>query len=458
MENKVIIGLEVHIGLNTQTKLFCGCKNTENAEPNSLLCPTCIGAPGSKPSVNKKAIEYGLKLALALNCNIAKELIFSRKTYFYPDMSKNYQITQYEIPLGFKGKIKLDKKEINLTRIHLEEDPAALIHQGNIVLVDYNRSGRPLVEVVTEPELESPEEAREFMKKLIIILNYLGIYDNGIIKADANISIKDNERVEIKNITGFKEIESALFYEVERQKNLIKEGKKISRETRGWNAEKGVTFFQRGKESEEDYGYCIDPDLVPIELTKDLIEKVKKDIPELAHEKIQRYIKQYKLKQDDAEVIAAEYLLAELFEKVAKEVNPELAAKWLRRELIRVVNYNKKELHDLEMDETHLIQLLKLIENKTITKNVGQKIMEKLVEKPFDVEAYVKKQNLGAVSDKGELEKYCKEAIKENEQAVKDYKNGNEKALFFISGSVMKKTRGKADPRIVNKLLKKLIK
>ena len=459
MEDKIIIGMEVHVELDTNTKLFCGC-STKVKEPNSSTCEICVGMPGSKPSLNKKAIEYALRLCLALNCSISKELIFSRKTYFYPDMGKNFQITQYELPLGSNGNLKLDNKEIGITRIHLEEDPASLVHQGNFVLVDYNRSGRPLVEVVTNPELSSAEEAREFMKKLLTTLNYLGIFDqvNGIIKADANISIKGYERIEIKNITGFKEIERALVYEIERQKRLIEEGKKITRETRGWDANKGFTFFQRSKESEDDYGYIFEPDLVPVEIRKEFVDKVKKDIPELAHERIQRYIKQYKLKQEDAEVLAAEYLLAELFEKVSKEINPELAAKWLRRELIRVVNYNKKELYELELDETHIIQLLKLVENKKITNATGQKIMEKLVEKPFDVNEYIKKEGLGVVSGEKELENYCKEAIKENERAVRDYKSGNEKALFFISGSVMKKTRGKADPKIVNEILKRLIK
>ena len=463
MEDKIIIGLECHIQLNKlNSKLFCGCSlPKEDSKPNTHCCPICLGHPGSKPVINQKAIEHTLKLAIALNSNINPTLIFSRKNYFYVDLPKNFQITQYEMPLGNGGYVELSLgKKINLTRVHLEEDPGALIHKENYCMVDYNRSGIPLVEIVTEPEISSPQEAREFLNKLITIVNYLGVFNQatGVIKADANISIKGHERVEIKNITGFKEIESALFYEVDRQRKLIKEGQKISRETRGWNSEKGVTFFQRGKEEEADYGYIFDPDLVPIELTEDLLDEVKKNIPELAHERIEKYIKKYKLKQDDAEVIAAEYLLAELFEKVSKEINPELATKWLRRELIRVVNYNKKELHELELDETHLIQLLKLIETKKITDAVGQKIMEKLVEKPFNVEEYVKKESLVAVSDRGELEKYCKEAIKENPKAAEDYKKGNEKALNFISGFVMKKTNGKADPRIVNEILKKLIK
>ncbi len=243
-----IIGLEVHVSLDTNTKLFCGCKINEEATPNSQTCDICVGLPGSKPVLNEKSLQYALKLCLALNCEIAPELIFSRKIYFYPDMGKNYQITQYELPLGNKGELKINNKTIGITRIHIEEDPAALLHQGNTVLIDYNRSGIPLCEIVTEPDMRSPEEAREFLKSLLTIIRYLGIYNPNkcIVKADANISLKGYERIEIKNINGFKEIERALTYEIERQKKLLQEGNPIKqRETRGWDADRGITVFQR---------------------------------------------------------------------------------------------------------------------------------------------------------------------------------------------------------------------
>jgi len=466
----IVIGLEIHIELNTDSKLFCGCKRagSENEQPNTRTCQVCLGMPGSKPVVNKKAIEYALKLALALKCNISKEIFFSRKSYFYPDMSKNYQISQYEIPLGKNGKLKLKSgKEIGITRIHVEEDPAALIHLGSMqksafVLVDYNRSGDPLVEIVTEPDLTSPEEARDFMNRLITILSYLEIFDQNscLIKADANISVKESNysRVEIKNITGFKEIERALFYEVARQKKEVSEGKKIKQETRAWNSELGTTFSLRTKETEEDYGYIIDPDLTKIEITDSWIKQIKKEMPELAEEKLKKFTETHKIKQLDAEVIAAEKGLAEMFEKVAENVDPLLAAKWLRRELVRVMNYNKKTFADLEIDETHMIDLLKLVESKQITDTTAQKIMEKLMEKPFDVNKYVKEHNLLAVSDTLTLDKFCKEAIKENPMAVEDYKNGEQKALNFLVGKVMQKTKGKATPKIVHELLKRLIK
>ena len=463
---ETVIGLEVHSEINTKTKLFCSCPTKGSEEPNTRTCETCFGHPGSKPVLNKKAVEFALKLCLALNCEISPELIFSRKSYFYPDMSKNYQISQYEIPLGKNGNLKLrNGKEIGITRVHLEEDPASLIHpvglkESAYVLVDYNRSGNPLVEIVTEPDLASPEEARNFMKQLITILNYLEIFDinNGIIKADANVSIKESNytRIEIKNITGFKEIERALLYEVNRQIEDIKHDKKIEQETRAWDSERGVTFTLRKKETEEDYGYIIDTDLTVVEITDKWLKQIKKEMPELAQEKIKKFVRMG-IKKDDAEVIASDKFLANMFEKVAEEIDPILAAKWLRRELIRVLNYNKKELHEIALNEKHMSDLLKLVENKKITENVASKILEKLIEKPFDVKAYVKKEKLEAVSDISELEKFCKEAIEENSQAVTDYKKGEKKALNFLIGKIMSKTRGKATPKEVNEIILKLI-
>ena len=465
--NDIVIGLEIHAELDTKTKLFCSCPTHGSEEPNARTCETCLGMPGSKPVLNKKAVEFALRLCLALNCEISPELIFSRKSYFYPDMSKNYQISQYEIPLGKQGILKLrDGKEIGITRVHMEEDPASLIHPAGLkesqyVLVDYNRSGNPLVEIVTEPDLASPDEARDFMKQLITVLNYLEIFDinDGIIKADANVSIKESDyaRVEIKNITGFKEIERALMYEVSRQQDETSHHKKIEQETRAWDSEKGITFTLRKKETEEDYGYIIDTDLTVVEITGKLVKEIKKEMPELAQDKVRKFVEKHKIKKEDAEIIAAEKGLAEMFEKVAEEINPILAAKWLRRELVRVLNYNKKELHEVEIDEKHIIDLLKLVENKKITDNVASKILEKLIEKLFDVKEYIKKEKLEAVSDISELEKYCKEAIEENPKAIGDYKKGEAKALNFIVGSVMKKTRGKATPKEVNEIILRLV-
>jgi aspartyl-tRNA(Asn)/glutamyl-tRNA(Gln) amidotransferase subunit B len=467
-KSDIIVGIEVHVELSTETKLFCGCKTHEDDTPNSRCCEVCLGHPGSKPVLNKKAVEYALKLCLALGCKVNPELIFSRKSYFYPDMAKNYQISQYEIPLATKGKLALSTgKEIGIARVHMEEDPAALIHPAGMmesayVLVDYNRSGDPLVEVVTEPELSSPEEARDFMKQLISILNYLGIFDvdRCIIKADANISIKESNytRVEIKNITGFKEIERALKYEVERQKSVIGDGKEIVQQTRAWDSDKGITIALRKKEVEEEYGYIIDPDLTVVDITKDWLKEIEEEMPELAKEKVKKFIKKYKLQPADAEVLASEKLLAELFEKVAEKIDPLLAAKWLRRELMRVLNYNKKALKDVAIDEQHMIELLQMIKEKAITERTAQKMLEKLIVKPFSPRDYVKKLGVKVVGGEKEIEKICKEVIKENPKAIQDYKAGEAKAIQYLIGQVMAKTRGQADPAVVNKIMKELIK
>ena len=466
----IIIGIEVHLSLNKlNSKLFCSCSLPEpDSNPNTHTCETCLAMPGSKPVTNKKAVEHSVKLALALNSKIQPEIIFSRKQYLYPDLPSGYQRTQYEIPLGVGGHVQLSSgKKINLRRVHLEEDPGALIHPSGLqksshVLVDYNRAGIPLCEVVTEPDMSSPEEAREFMNKLIEIVQYLEISDSSksAVKADINVSIKESNytRVEIKNVTGFKEIEKALNYEIQRQKQETGEGKKIIQETRGWDTLKGATFPLRTKETEEDYGYITESDLTPIELKQSWVNEVKKDIPELAQSKVQKFVSEHKINKIDAEVIAKEKILAELFEKVAAEINPVLAARWLRRELMRVLHYNKKELHEIELDETHLIDLLRLVETKQITDNVAKKLLEKLIEKPFDVKEYIQKQNLGKLSDSDEIEKICLETIKENAQAVEDYQQGEKKALNFIIGQIMRKTKGTASTAVVAEVIERRIK
>jgi aspartyl-tRNA(Asn)/glutamyl-tRNA(Gln) amidotransferase subunit B len=465
----VVIGLEIHAELNTNTKLFCSCsrEEKEGEEPNSRCCPVCLGMPGSKPVLNKKALEYALKLALALKCDISKELIFSRKSYFYPDLAKNYQISQYEIPLGNGGELNLASgKTVKLTRVHMEEDPASLVHTGDMkstpfVLVDYNRSGNPLCEIVTQPDMTSADEARDFMKQLITVLEYLEIFDINkcIVKADANISVKESGyvRAEIKNITGFKEIERALNYEILRQKNEVKEGRKLVVETRGWDAESGSTYTMRTKESEEDYGYIIDPDLTITDISDEMVNKVRSEMPELAGDKLKKFLDQHKLEETTANVLAKDKKLADMYESVIKEVNPDLAAKWIRRELPRVLNYNKKSLDESGIMPEHMVALLKLIQEGKITEKIGQRLIEKLGESSYNVTDHVQKEGLAAVADTGEIEKFCKEAISEAPQAVVEYKSGKEKSINFIVGLVMRKSKGKAKPDVVLEILKKLL-
>ncbi len=470
-DKDIIIGMEIHVELDTDTKLFCSCP-TKAEVPNTATCEVCLGMPGSKPVVNKKAIEYALKLAMALNCSIAPELIFSRKVYFYPDMSKNYQITQYEMPLGSRGFIELaEGKRIGITRVHLEEDPASLTHQGSMetspfVLVDYNRSGRPLCEIVTEPEIYSPQEARDFMKQLITILQSLKIFNikTRIIKADANVSVKESGyiRAEIKNITGFKEIERALIYEIERQKKEVLEGRKIIQETRGWEAGLGITKSLRSKETEEDYGYIFDPDLVAVDITKEMVDKTKKELPELPNQKLKRYVEKLKINATDAHVISSDFVLSEMFDRLINaKVDASLSADWIRRELPRVANYNKKEVEDLLSGkfEERFIEIIELLGTKKITPVIAKDLLNKLADGRLkeSPKKYVEKEKLTAVSDSSEIKKFCEEAIKENPKAVDDYKKGESNALNFLIGQVMRKSKGKASADEVKKIIEKII-
>jgi len=450
--NKLKIGIEIHVQLNTKSKIFCGCSTASSEEPNTKTCEICLGMPGSKPVLNKEALEQGIKVALALNCKISKETFFSRKSYFYPDMTKNFQISQYEIPLASNGKLE----NVRLKRIHLEEDPGALIHKGSTCLIDYNRAGIPLIEIVTEPDFTSPNEVRLFLRKLTTILEYLEVYNRkseSTMKADANISTT-GEKVEIKNITGLKEIEKALDYEATKQKKTPSK----QQETLGWDSEKGETYLMRTKETEDDYGYIFEPDLTKIEISKDLISTLKKEIPELSLNKIQRLQSQYKLKKEDAEVLSSEKKLADIFEKVAEKIDPELAAKWLIRDLIKIVNYNKTTISKINLEVKHLIELLELFQDHKINDKTTKDLLIKLIKEPFSPKEYVKANNLEIVSDSSNLDKLCKEVIKEQPKAVKDYKSGNKKSIHFLTGQVMRKSKGTADPKIVEKALEKLIK
>lgn len=464
----VVIGLEIHVQLDTNTKLFCGCAtkpaDLDSDAPNTRTCEVCLGLPGGKPVLNKRVVDFALKLCLALGCKIDSQLIFSRKSYFYPDLAKNYQISQFERPLGLGGEVVLSSgKKVGITRVHIEEDPASLVHteKGANVLADYNRSGIPLCEIVTEPDMTDPEEAREFMKRLRAIIDYIGIFDDqtGVIKADANISIKESGyvRSEIKNVTGFKEIERALFYEVDRQKKAVEDEEPLIPDTRQWNAERGTTTRMRTKETEMDYGYILDPNLCVTNITKKWIKQEQDSIPELPDAKEKRFVKELGIEAGDAAVIAQEKRLAELFEKTAEKVDPVLASRWLRRELTRVMNYNKIGFDNLKIDHSHLIELLSMVEKKEISDPTAKKIMEELMADAFSPCEYVKKHGLEVVSDSGEIEKWCKEAIAANQKAVDEFKAGNEKSFNFLVGQVMRASKGKASPQEVSKILRELL-
>lgn len=457
--SKLRIGLEIHCQLNTLSKAFCPCPTTGNEEPNSRCCEICTGQPGSKPSLNKEALQKALKVAKALNCIINKTNFFSRKSYFYPDLAKNYQISQYELPLAIHGEFQ----GINIRRIHLEEDPGALIHKDNYCLIDYNRSGIPLIEVVTEPDIQSPKQAREFLKQLITALEYLDVYDKkseATLKADLNISTA-GEKVEIKNVNGLQDIELALEYEAQRQ---LKQPAK-QQETRGWNSEQRTTFLQRTKESESDYGYIAEPDLPIIEISEKDLSSIK--IPELAHDKTSRFTQEYKLEKSDAEVLSKNKKLADIFEIVAKQVSPQLTAKLLVRDFMKRLNKSGKKIEEININPGHLISLFILFEKKKINDKILNSALRAIEEgrmgtikygEKFDIESSLKEKGLLMVSDSSKLEEWCLAAINQSPEAVAEYKKGNEKSLNFIMGKVMQLSNKTANPQQVIQMLKKLIK
>ena len=445
---EVKIGLEVHCQLNTKSKLFCGCPNKSSNNPNTLTCEICLGHPGAKPTFNREALTKALKAALALNCKINKKMMFSRKTYFYPDLPNNFQITQYELPLAVNGKLG----NVRIRRLHLEEDPGRLVRKDSYVLMDYNRSGTPLIETVTEPDFKNSEDAKQFLVRFVSMLEYLDLYyrsSEATLRCDVNVSINNGVRVEVKNVYGIHEIKKVIDYEIERQQH-----EKAVQETRGWNETEKTTYSMRLKESEEDYGYITEPNLPVYEITDKMVKAIK--LPELGHEKALRYVKKFKLHKEDAEIMASDSQLAEMFEAATKKVNPDFAAKFLRREFLKYLDESGKGIADF--DAKQVIELIGLFSQKKITDKIARQLMDKLTKDKFDVKEHVKKQDLTVVSGMPELKSLCEEVIKENPKVVSDYKAGKEEALNFLMGQVMKKSKGKASPEICRDLLKKMLK
>ncbi len=457
----VKIGLEVHCYLNTRTKLFCGCsteKITEAAE-NSRVCPTCLGLPGSKPSVNSAAIEAGLKIALALQCKLPKEMFFSRKTYFYPDMSKNFQITQYEIPVAAKGKMESTDENgkafpVSITRLNLEEDPAKIEHVGGSIteakytLLDYNRSGLPLCEIVTAPIFKTPRQARLFLQNLEAVLRYVGAMNPAFsLKADANISIPGGERVEIKNITGYREVERALHFEIVRQNNAVRRGQKIEMETRLWDAQAKVTRTMRKKETAEDYGYIFEPDLPRFSISKNVVSALKGKLPELPREKIARFVRAG-VPREIAKSIASDLELALFFEKLKSKSAP----RWMLL-LKKTLNYRDLSVSDITLKPEHLEPLIKAVENKSLSERAGELILRKVLMDPGKLKHLMQMdQKVG----KKELEEIVRDVLRKEPKAALALRKGNKKVIEFLVGRVMKALRGRAEPKEVKSLLKKV--
>jgi aspartyl-tRNA(Asn)/glutamyl-tRNA(Gln) amidotransferase subunit B len=471
-EDQVIVGLEVHCQLDTKSKLFCGCSTDYRDDgPNTHVCPVCLGLPGAMPVLNKRSIEYAMKVAKALNCTVLHESEFSRKNYFYPDLDKAYQITQYDKPLAEGGYLEIESDEggerrIQLTRIHVEEDPGRLVHMGNAErgkysLVDYNRAGIPLIEIVSEPDMRSPKEARKFLNKLRATLEYLSVFDSdkeGSLRVDANISIKGNERVEVKNITSYKGVEKALTYEVTRQKNLIRRGQRIERETRHFIESTGITQSSRSKEQEHDYRYFPEPDLRPLHVHSWMAGIV---LPELPDARRERFIAQYGCSLNHARTLTGELKLANFFEKVVA-ADPKglstLAATWIADTLIGELNYRSMTL-DM-VDAPGFTELIGILKQGTITDKSGIEVLRVMLDQhmknePAETPAtIVSRLNLAKTTgDNSAIITAIHEAITENPKALEDYRAGKGGALNFLVGQVMKKTRGKADPGELNRML-----
>ncbi len=469
---QVIIGLEVHCQINTRTKLFCSCSADFRADaPNTHVCPVCLGLPGALPVLNKKAIEYALKVAKALNCRIPEEAEFCRKNYFYPDLVKAYQITMGDDPLALGGYIEIEDnasnpKVVNLTKILVEEDPGRLVHMGNkergyYTLVDYNRSGIPLIEIVTDPELSSPKEVRRFLNKLRATLEYLDVFDpekEGSLRVDANISIKGHERVEIKNISSYKGVEKALTFEITRQKNLIRRGGEIVRETRHFHEGKGTTTSARSKETATDYRYFPEPDL-PVIRVADWVKDIV--LPELPDARRDRFMQQYGITVNHAHTLTGDLKLAEFYEKIAK-VGSAIAASWTSDVLIGELNYRDMVVSEVTGHAAEFAELLELVRDKKITDKAGVEVLRVWLdaihkngtsEKPSQIV-----EKLGLTRESGESFRGIVEEILEKiPQAVADHKAGKKGALNFIVGQVMKETKGKSDPREIYAMISEIL-
>jgi len=470
-ESNVKIGLEVHVQMTSlKTKLFCRCSSDyRGKEPNTLVCPVCLGLPGSLPVLNRKAVEYAVMAALALNCKLSNRMLFFRKNYFYPDLPKNFQITQYDkaggVPLAKNGHLQIERegrrRKIRISRVHLEEDPGRLVHLGPIdhspyTLVDYNRSGIALLEIVTEPDIRSPREARIFLQKLRSILEHLGIFDGsleGALRCDANISLAGGKRVEVKNISSFKEVERALSFEITRQKGLLERGLSIKRETRHWDETRRVTVSLRTKETEQDYRYFPEPDLVPIELDKDFIEQIRTRMPELPDERMERFISQYGLPKYDASVLVSSKALADFFEEAVKLYNkPKEISNWMMSDLLRYLYENNVELQESKITPRKLIEMIRLIDEGVISGKIAKRILPKMIMTGKDPGEIVKEEGMIKISDRKSLEKLIDKVFAENPKAVKDALV-DEKATHYLIGQLMKATQGKADPVLSSRMI-----
>jgi len=475
MEYEPVIGLEVHAQLLTQSKIFCPCSTLFGGEPNTLTCPVCTGLPGSLPALNQKVLEFTLRAALATHCRVDPYNQFARKNYFYPDLPKGYQISQYELPLASDGYIDIQsdsqQKRIGIIRIHMEEDAGKLLHdlsseRGAHSYVDFNRTGVPLIEIVSAPDLRTPEEASAYLRKLRAILMFLDICDGnmeeGSFRCDANISLRPKGqqalgvKTELKNMNSFRNVQRALDFEIRRQTALLDQGERIIQETRLWDAAKGVTSSMRGKEEAHDYRYFPDPDLVPMLIDPEWVESVRSSLPELPEAKKARFLRDYGIPEYDAEVLTTSKPLANYYEACLQIYNkPKAVSNWMMSELLRELKRDEREIEDCPVSAPHLAEMLKMIDDGIISGKIAKSVFEEMYRSGKRADEIVKEKGWVQVTDFAEIERIVEQVLSANPKEVEAYRQGKEKLFGFFVGQVMKATQGKASPQLVNDLLKK---
>jgi len=467
MDYEVVIGLEVHAELSTKTKIYCSCSTEFGGEPNTHCCPVCTGMPGALPVLNKKVVEYAVKAGLAMNCEIAKDSKQDRKNYFYPDLPKAYQISQFDLPLCYKGHLDINvdgiEKTIGITRIHIEEDAGKLNHDeyGGEALVDLNRACVPLIEIVSEPDMRSAQEAKAYVEKIKSILEYLEVSDckmqEGSLRADVNLSIrkkgetKFGTRTETKNLNSFKAIVRSIEFEIDRQIKAVEKGEEIVQETRRWDDDRGIGYAMRGKEDAHDYRYFPEPDLSLIKLTDEYINNIRNSLPELPESRKQRYIKDFELPEYDANIITASKKLADLFDEAVKtSKNPKSISNWIMGDLTRMMSENNVE--DVPFTGTDLAKLVGLIDNGKISSAIAKKVFEDMFANGKDPEKIVEEKGMLQISDEGAIKEIVMKVLENNPQSIADFKAGKDKALGFLVGQAMKESKGKANPQMLNKM------
>jgi aspartyl-tRNA(Asn)/glutamyl-tRNA(Gln) amidotransferase subunit B len=475
MEYEPVIGLEVHAQMLTQSKIFCPCSTAFGGDPNTHACPVCTGQPGSLPVLNRKVVEYTVRAALATHCAIAPYSLFARKNYFYPDLPKGYQISQYELPLSADGFVEVQleggKRRIGIIRIHMEEDAGKLMHdlsseRGAHSYVDFNRTGVPLIEIVSAPDMHTPEEAAAYLRKLRAILMFLDICDGnmeeGSFRCDANISLRPKGqktlgvKTELKNMNSFRNVQRALDYEIRRQTALLDQGDRIVQETRLWDAARGVTSSMRGKEEAHDYRYFPDPDLVPIVVDPAWVASVQAGLPELPEAKKERFVREYGIPEYDAEVLTSSKPLANYYEACLQGyAKPKIVSNWIMSELLRELKRDEREIEECPVPASNLAQMLKLIDEGLISGKIAKSVFEEMYRTGKNAEEIVKEKGWVQLTDTSAIEKTVAEILAKNPKEVEEYKKGKEKVFGFFVGQVMKATQGKANPQLVNELLKK---